>query len=292
MIARFLPRITPRTRTLMLAGGAFLLVFVLWQWSSQTVLLYPLRLFVTFVHETGHGLTALITGGRFDHFEVLSNGAGVAYTAGGSHFLVLQMGYLGAALFGAVLLYAANRVQRVNAVAAIVGLFFASCAVLFTGSGRIALLAGTVCAVVLWLLSDRFKRWQGVLRALAALAVFLTVVLLGSEVALAVGIIGGALLIALGIYASRPVTIFVLNILAFITGFNAINDVWSLMSNRMASLGTTRNDALAMAQFTNVPVELWIVLWTGLAIIMMGIAIYLSFIRSRSPDVRGDGGTI
>ena len=292
MIARFLPRITPRTRTLMLAGGAFLLVFVLWQWSSQTVLLYPLRLFVTFVHETGHGLTALITGGRFDHFEVLSNGAGVAYTAGGSHFLVLQMGYLGAALFGAVLLYAANRVQRVNAVAAIVGLFFASCAVLFTGSGRIALLAGTVCAVVLWLLSDRFKRWQGVLRALAALAVFLTVVLLGSEVALAVGIIGGALLIALGIYASRPVTIFVLNILAFITGFNAINDVWSLMSNRTASLGTTRNDALAMAQFTNVPVELWIVLWTGLAIIMMGIAIYLSFIRSRSPDVRGDGGTI
>ncbi len=281
MIDRFLSRITPRTRTLMLAGGAFLLVFVLWQWSSQTVLLYPLRLFVTFVHETGHGLTALITGGRFDHFEVLSNGAGVAYTAGGSPFLVLQMGYLGAALFGAILLYAANRVQRVNAVAAIVGLFFASCAVLFTGSGRIALLVGAVCTIGLWLLSDRFKRWQGVLRALAGLAVLLTVVLLGSEVALAVGIIGGALLIALGIFASRPVTIFVLNILAFITGFNAINDVWSLMNNRMASLGTTRNDALAMAQFTNVPVEFWIVLWTGLAIIMMGVAIYLSFIRSR-----------
>jgi hypothetical protein len=79
------------------------------------------------------------------------------------------------------------------------------------------------------------------------------------------------------------VTIFVLNILAFITGFNAINDVWSLMNNRTASLGTTRNDALAMAQFTNVPVEFWIVLWTGLAIIMMGIAIYLSFIRPHRP---------
>jgi hypothetical protein len=283
MIDRFLSRITPRTRTLILAGGAFLLVYILWQWSSQTVLLYPLRLFVTFVHETGHGLTALITGGRFDHFEVLSNGAGVAYTAGGSPFLVLQMGYLGAALFGAILLYAANRVQRVNAVAAIVGLFFAGCAILFTGSGKVALLAGTVGAVGLWLLSGRLKRWQGVLRALAALAVFLTVVLLGSEIALAVGIIGGALLIALGIYASRAVTIFVLNILAFITGFNAINDVWSLMNNRTASLGTTRNDALAMAQFTNVPVEFWIVLWTGLAIIMMGIAIYLSFIRPHRP---------
>jgi hypothetical protein len=281
MNARFLSRIAPRTRTLILACGAFLLVFVLWQWSSQTILLFPLRLFVTFVHETGHGLTAIITGGRFEHFEVIPNGAGVAYTAGGSQFLVLQMGYLGAALFGAVLLYAANRVQRVNVVAAVVGLFFAGCAILFTGNGRIALLVGTVGALGLWLLSDKFKHWQGALRALAGLAVLLTVILLGSEVALAVGIIGGALLIALGIFASRPVTVFVLNILAFITGFNAINDVWSLMNSRMASLGATRNDALAMAQLTNVPVEFWIVLWTGLAIIMMGLAIYLSFIRSR-----------
>lgn len=279
MTAQLPARMNTRGQILALAVGAFLVVYVLWQVSAQTNLLYPIRLFVTFVHESGHGLTAILTGGRFDHFQVFDNGAGLAFTAGGSLFLVPQMGYLGAALFGAVLLYATNRVQRVNVVAGIVGLYFAVSAILFTGSGKVAVFVGAVVAVGLWMLADRVKPWSGTLRALSGLAVVLTLILARSELALMVGIVGGALLIALGVFATRPVTIFVLNMLAFLTGFNAINDVWSLMSSRVASVGSTPNDALAMANYTYTPVEFWIVLWTGLAIIMMGTSIYLAFIR-------------
>src|SRR5258708_26565700 len=101
-----------RWSALGMAFGAFVLVFFVWQFTDQNTILYPLRLLVTFVHETGHGLTAALTGGHFLRFVVYPNGSGVATTSGGSAFLVPQMGYLGAALFGAVLLYPANRVER------------------------------------------------------------------------------------------------------------------------------------------------------------------------------------
>jgi hypothetical protein len=207
-----------RDQMLMLAIGAFVLVFILWQTSSSV--LYPFRLFVTFVHEAGHGLAALVTNGQFLRFEVFANGSGVATTAGGSRFLIPQMGYLGAALFGAALLYATNRVQHVNVVAAVVGLIFAGLAILFTGAGKIAVFIGVVGAIGLWALADRLPQRANTLRALSGVAIVATLLIVRSEVALLVGIIGGALLVALGVFAPRRVTIFVLNFLAFLTGFN------------------------------------------------------------------------
>jgi hypothetical protein len=280
-----IPRIPSPTQrsthgqTLMLAIGAFILVFVLWQTSSSV--LYPFRLFVTFVHEAGHGLTAILTGGQFLRFEVFANGSGVATSAGGSRFLIPQMGYLGAALFGAILLYSTNRVRHVNVVAAIVGLIFAGCAILFTGTARVTLLIGVVTAIGLWLLADRLSQRTNILRAISGGVVVVTVLIVRSEVALIVGIVGGALLVALGVLAPRQVTIFVLNFLAFITGFNAVSDIWSLMNNRGARLGNLPNDALTMANSTFIPVEFWIIVWTVLAILMMGAAIYFALIRRR-----------
>ncbi len=270
-----------RAQILFLAGSAFVVVFILWQISAWTNILYPFRLFVTYVHEAGHGLTAILTGGRWDHFQVFDNGAGVAYTAGGSRFLVLQMGYLGAALFGSILLYAANRAQRVDVVAAVVGLIFAVCALFFTGNGLLTLVIGVVGVFGLWLLAEKYREHSTFLRILAVLALVVTVIVARSELALVVGLVGGILLVALGVMASRPVTIFVLNMLAFITGFNAINDIWGLMGNRTAGLGGVPNDALALAQLTNLPVELWILAWAALALLMMGASIYLALIRSR-----------
>jgi Peptidase M50B-like len=270
-----------RAQVLMLAGSAFVVVFILWQISAWTNILYPIRLFVTFVHEAGHGLTAVLTGGRWESFQVMDNGAGVAFTAGGSRFLVLQMGYLGAALFGAILLYTANRAQRVDVVAAVVGLIFVICAIFFTGNGLLTVLLAGGGILGMWLLAEKYREHSTFLRVLAVLGLVLTVIVVRSELALVVGLVGGIGLMALGVMASRSVTIFVLNMLAFLTGFNAINDIWSLMSNRFAGIGSTPNDALALAQYTNTPVELWIVLWAGLAVLMMGASIYLALIRPR-----------
>jgi hypothetical protein len=264
---------------LLLAFGAFILVFVLWQVADNTSpILYPFRLLVTFVHESGHGLSAVLTGGQFLKFTVFQNGAGVATTGGGNRFIVLQMGYLGAALFGAVLLYAANRTRRVQLLTFALGAFFIGCALLFTGSGSI-FLVGVGVALVLWLISGQFKEKARLLQIGAAVVLLGTLILVGGNIALIVGIVAGALLIALGAYASRPVTIFVLNVLALIVGFDAINDILGLWNNQSARLGNTPNDALAVAQLTNTPVQFWILLWIGLVLVMMGASLYFAFIR-------------
>ncbi|PJF25379.1 MAG: hypothetical protein CUN53_13085, partial [Phototrophicales bacterium] len=80
-------RLPFRRRALILSGLALAAALILWNTPALDPLVYPFRLFVTFVHETGHGLAALATGGRFLGFQVFENGAGVALTAGGSRLL-------------------------------------------------------------------------------------------------------------------------------------------------------------------------------------------------------------
>ncbi|MBC8100177.1 MAG: M50 family metallopeptidase, partial [Armatimonadetes bacterium] len=100
-----------RRRALLTALVALAVVYVLWNVQAFDPLLYPIRLFVTYVHEAGHSLMALLTGGRVVGFVVHPDGSGLATTAGGSRALILPAGYLGAALFGAVLFYLVNRVR-------------------------------------------------------------------------------------------------------------------------------------------------------------------------------------
>lgn len=44
-------------------------------------ILYPFTLLTTWVHEMGHGIAALIVGGRFRELEIFANASGLAYTA-------------------------------------------------------------------------------------------------------------------------------------------------------------------------------------------------------------------
>jgi hypothetical protein len=71
------------------------------------IILYPLTLFTTWVHEMGHGLAALATGGRFRELEIFSNASGLAYTAnqkGWAQAVVSAGGLLAPAILGAAIL--------------------------------------------------------------------------------------------------------------------------------------------------------------------------------------------
>jgi hypothetical protein len=46
------------------------------------VIAYPLVLLSTLAHEMGHGLAALLVGGKFVSFDLFSDGSGIAHTAG------------------------------------------------------------------------------------------------------------------------------------------------------------------------------------------------------------------
>ncbi len=222
-------------RRLLLAVLAAVVVFILWNLPQLDFILYPFRLFVTYVHESGHGTAALLTGGRFMGFEVFANGSGQAITAGGSRLLILPAGYLGAALFGAILFYFNNRFHRSRVIAVVLGIGLVIYSILF---GHIALLS------------------------------------------LIVGAVFGVALIALGWKSNDYINSFLLNILAILTGLNAVLDVYQLIGSSAASLGNVRNDAAAFsAEVFPLPAAFWALLWSMIALIMLGIAVYYGVIR-------------
>lgn len=220
-----------RAFALALAAGA--IVFVLWNVPQLDFLLYPFRLFVTFVHEAGHGLAALATGGRFLGFEVFANGSGQALTAGGSRAIILPSGYMGAALFGALLFLLTNRLHYPRLIAALLG-------------------------VLVLLLAVLFAR--------------------GAGTALLVGLGFGALLLVLAWKANPDVNRLILNMLAILTGLNAVLDLWYIIGNSGAGLGLVRNDAAAFAaEFTPLlPAWLWAIIWAATAVLILGAAVWYS----------------
>ena len=72
-------------------------------------ILYPIRLFVTFLHEFGHAAGALITGGAVEYIEIETNSAGVTSTFNGNASVILMGGYIGSAIFGNLLFYIGAR---------------------------------------------------------------------------------------------------------------------------------------------------------------------------------------
>lgn len=85
-----------------------LLIFIistfLWYIPYAGIILYPFKLFATFVHEFGHAITAIITGGSVHNLKINLDGSGLTTTSGGIEFIILSGGYLGSTLVGALLL--------------------------------------------------------------------------------------------------------------------------------------------------------------------------------------------
>lgn len=76
------------------------------------MILYPITLLVTFLHEFGHALGALITGGEVLSVQINPNGSGMTTTMGGSRAIILMGGYIGSALLGNLLFYIGSKSGR------------------------------------------------------------------------------------------------------------------------------------------------------------------------------------
>ncbi len=89
-------------RWLLLA--ATLVSFALWYIPGAQVVLTPIRLFVTLIHEGGHAVMTVLTGGSVAGMAIRQDGSGVTISMGGMPFFVYMAGYLGATAFGALAL--------------------------------------------------------------------------------------------------------------------------------------------------------------------------------------------
>lgn len=75
-------------------------------------ILYPITLLVTFLHEFGHGIGAVITGGWVEEIQINRDGSGWTRSAGGSRTVTIMGGYLGSAIFGNILFYVGAKLER------------------------------------------------------------------------------------------------------------------------------------------------------------------------------------
>jgi hypothetical protein len=102
-----------------------LLVAILVYWVVHTfvpfgtTLLYPLTLLATWVHEMGHGVTALVVGGSFGSLSIFADASGLAYTAAPLPWqrgLVAAGGLLAPPVVGAALLVVSRGPRRARIV--------------------------------------------------------------------------------------------------------------------------------------------------------------------------------
>ena len=98
-------------------AGMFLIAVIFW----DTIVIYPIKLFVVILHEFSHGLAAILTGGSIVKIEVDPLIGGVCYTRGGSLFIVASAGYLGSILWGGLILILASRTRHDKIVGMVIG---------------------------------------------------------------------------------------------------------------------------------------------------------------------------
>ncbi|MBN1220227.1 MAG: M50 family metallopeptidase [Anaerolineae bacterium] len=223
-----------------LAGLGTVLMVVL-PWLGW--LNYPFRLLLTIVHELSHGLAALLTGGDFINFVVHPNGAGLAHTAGGWRLVVIPAGYLGVVLFGAVLILL-GRSHR---------------------WGRIVL--GSI-GVGMILLSMRY----------GIPSIFSGYILSGILTTFS-GVIFGGLFIWVALKAAPGWIIFLLHLIAMQAVLTAFADLFGLIGLSARFLNMPENDARSMAELTFIPAIVWAVLWAIVAVVLIGGAIWLTWLK-------------
>jgi hypothetical protein len=83
----------------------FIAVWILW----DTPIVYPVKIFVVCLHELGHALATLLTGGQVLSIQIFPDEGGLTTTRGGWPFIILSAGYVGSLLAGGVLLYLSSQ---------------------------------------------------------------------------------------------------------------------------------------------------------------------------------------
>jgi len=220
-------------------------------------LTYPFRIFVTFIHEGGHALAALLTGNSVASLSVAMNASGETYTTQGgivSQVLISSAGYVGSMAFGALLLALIRK-----AIAA-----------------RIVLLS---CGILVFAMTMIF----GFIKPL-----FWVNAWSGIPFTLLVGLLISAGLVLIARFASARVATFFVSFLAVQCVLNALFDLKTLFSLSSPFGPTVQTDALNMSNATGIPAIFWTIAWIAFALGILWFAMRLYVSRRESgyqPDL-------
>jgi hypothetical protein len=234
-------RSRPRTGVLILV---LIASFILPAIPVLNLISLPLSTFTTTVHEMGHAIACLLTGGTVTGMTVVSDGeghGGLTFCVGGNPFIYTQAGYLGTALFGSLLIWLGRypRLSRLILIAVGGSFIFGG------GMFMVRTIAGG--------------------QALAGIASLIVATALGSAL----------------IWAAAKTNYYWANLLLLFlgvqTGLNAIIDDRTLFLQAVGAIPGSWSDASNMAHMTGYPAALWALMWTIAAILMLTGTFYCSY---------------
>jgi hypothetical protein len=240
----------PQALTLLIAAT---LSVLLWFIPYAEFLSYPFRIFVTFIHEGGHAIAALLTGNSVASMAIAPNASGETYTTQGgliSQFLISSAGYLGAMAFGALLLLLIRK-----AIAARIVLL--SCGILIFA---LTMIFGLIKPIF------SMSAWSGIPFTLLA------------GTAISVG------LVLIAKYASLRVATFFVSFLAVQCVLNALFDLKTVFFLSGSAVPT---DAANMATATGIPAIFWTVIWIAFALGILWFAMRL-YVAGRDKGYQPD----
>lgn len=231
--------------TLLLTAAA--LSILLWFIPFAEVLTYPFRLFVTFIHEGGHALAALVTGNSVDSLSIATNASGETYTTKGglfSQILVSSAGYVGSMVYGVTLLVMIRRAM----------------------AARVVLIAS---AVLIFLLTVIYGVFKPVASGAALSAIPFTFV---AGTLLSLG------LVAVARFANSRIATFFLSFLAVQCVLNALLDLKTVFFLSTPFGPSMPNDAVNMANATGIPALVWASVWITISvgILLLTMRLYVS----------------
>jgi len=235
---------------------AAVISIVLWFIPFAEIVTYPFRIFVTFIHEGGHAIAALLTGNSVESLSIATNASGETYTSGGGRFsqvLVASAGYLGSMAFGAFLLVLIRK-----AIAA-----------------RVVLIGSATLIFALTLIYGLIKpAMSGVVSSALPFTIL-------AGTLLSVG------LIAVAKYASARVATFFVSFLAVQCVLNALLDLKTVFYLSSPFGPNVPTDAVNMANATGSPALFWSVAWIAIAIGILAVTMRL-YVSSRKKQFQLD----
>lgn len=240
---------------------ATVITIALWFIPFADYLVYPIRLFVTFIHEGSHALAALLTGSSVQSLTVSADGSGMVQTASTgwlSGIVTSSAGYLGTTAFGVLLLLLIRRTISARIVLAVSGAFV----------GLMTLLFGFLSPL-----------WNVFSADVSFGSVAFTVV---SGAILAVG------LLAIAKYAGARTAQFVMSFLAVQCILNSLADLKTLFFINAPFVGShIHSDAANMAAATGLPAVAWVLIWIGISILMIsvGLRVYAVSQKNKQQDL-------
>ncbi len=275
-----------KSRTLLLIAAAIVVVCMFVPYGYLAV--YPFRLFGTFIHETGHAVATLITGGQVLGMEVNLDTSGLAKRRGGAGPIVASAGYLGSIIAGAALLYAGRYRKWARPTLTVVGGATLLATALFGGFGQsliaffvFSLGAGLVAVSGMRLSESRVRTPLNFVGGALILVSLAYVWFIGGLLTWAIGLFMGGALLVVAAYASpfiRHLTVLFLGVQISLDGLQSVQSLFYL-----TSAGHSHNDAQSMAEYTGIPAEFWALSWGVLGILVVAGAFWL-FWRQNGPN--------